>query len=50
MAEQHHPRRDGQVSVKDWAAAHMGENASVTGLLVDEKGQKALYVQAPAGK
>jgi hypothetical protein len=50
MPEQHHPRRDGQVSLKDWMASHMGETATIAGVLVEEKGHKALYVQAPGGK
>lgn len=47
MPEQHHPRRDGQVSLRTWIAAHMGARATVSGVLTEERGQKALFVNAP---
>lgn len=47
MPEQHHPRRDGQVSLRTWIAAHMGARATVSGVLTEERGQKALFVSAP---
>lgn len=45
--EQHHPRRDGAVSLRTWIAAHMGAQATITGVASEENGQKALFVQAP---
>lgn len=47
MPEQHHPRRDAQVSLATWIAAHMGARATITGVATTEKGQRALFVQAP---
>ena len=47
VAEQHHPRRDGQVSLRTWIAANMGAQATITGMLNESNGQRALFVQAP---
>src|ERR1043166_8155407 len=38
VPEQHHPRRDGQVSLRTWIAANMGATATVSGVLNEEKG------------
>lgn len=47
VPEQHHPRRDGGVSLRTWIASHMGAQATISGVLNEEKGQRALFVQAP---
>lgn len=47
VPEQHHPRRDGAVSLRTWIASHMGATATITGVLTEEHGSKALFVQAP---
>ena len=47
VPEQHHPRRDGAVSLRTWIASHMGAQATVSGVESEEHGQHALFVQAP---
>ncbi len=46
FAEEHHPRRDGQVSLRDTFAALMGKTITVSGMLTETNGNAALYVAA----
>jgi len=48
MPEQHHPRRDGQVSLAKEYAAKMGDNVTVTGMASQHGGVHTLFVAAPA--
>lgn len=48
MAEQHHPRRDGQVSLAAEMASQMGQTITVSGMLVKNGGIPTVYVEAPA--
>lgn len=48
MAEQHHPRRDGQVSLAKEMADQMGQTITVSGMLMKNGGIPTLYIQAPA--
>jgi hypothetical protein len=50
MPEQHHPRRDGQVSLSDWAAEKMGTTVTVSGMASTEGGMNTLFMEAPAAK
>ena len=47
MPEQHHPRRDGEVSLAQTMADLMGKRVTATGMLTDLRGSRALYLQAP---
>jgi hypothetical protein len=47
MAEQHHPRRDGQVSLAQTLADLMSKRVVVTGMLTESKGLRTLFVEAP---
>jgi len=46
MAEEHHPRRDGQVELKTVFAPLLAKTVTVNGMEVDMKGYRALFVQA----
>lgn len=51
MPEEHHPRRDGQVSLKEFLAAHAGQQVTATGMMRESHDVEALFVQtmdAPA--
>ncbi|MBS1766048.1 MAG: hypothetical protein JST05_01405 [Acidobacteria bacterium] len=48
MAEQHHPRRDGQVSLAAEMASQMGQTITVSGMLVKNGGIPTIYMEAPA--
>lgn len=48
MAEQHHPRRDGQVSIAKEMSEQMGQTLTVSGMLVRNGGIPTLYIEAPA--
>ncbi len=48
MAEQHHPRRDGQVSIDKEMAEQMGQTITVSGMLVKNGGIPTVYIEAPA--
>ncbi|HJW44653.1 MAG TPA: hypothetical protein VJ463_09355, partial [Geothrix sp.] len=48
LPEQHHPRRDGQVSLAAWAAEKMGTTVTVSGMASKEGGMNTLYIEAPA--
>ena len=44
MPEEHHPRRDGQVSLKEFLAAHAGQQVTATGMLRESHDVEALFV------
>jgi hypothetical protein len=46
FAEEHHPRRDGQVDLKKVFVPLLAKTATVTGMMTAMKGYKALFVQA----
>jgi hypothetical protein len=48
MAEQHHPRRDGQVSLAKEMSGQMGQTITVSGMLVKNGGIPTVYIEAPA--
>ncbi len=50
MVEEHHPRRDGQLSIRDKFAALMGKQARVEGMLTETEGNAALFVTAEPGQ
>ncbi len=47
LAEQHHPRRDGQVSLAKTFSEKMGETVTVSGMLSKQAGQETLFIEAP---
>lgn len=50
LAEQHHPRRDGQVSLAAEMADKMGQTITVSGMLMKKGGIPTLYMEAPEKK
>jgi len=46
MAEEHHPRRDGQVELKTVLGPLLAKSVSLTGMMIEMKGYRALFVQA----
>lgn len=46
MPEEHHPRRDGQVSLKDAFAEQMGKQVKVTGMVQRNEQGKSIFVSA----
>jgi hypothetical protein len=46
FAEEHHPRRDGQVDLKSVFVPYLAKTVTVTGMEVDMHGYKGLFVQA----
>ena len=48
MAEQHHPRRDGQVSLAKEMSDQMGQTITVSGMLVKNGGVPTVFIEAPA--
>ena len=48
MAEQHHPRRDGQVSIAKEMSDQMGQTITVSGMLVKNGGIPTVFIEAPA--
>ena len=46
MPEEHHPRRDGQVSLKEAFAEQMGKQVKVTGMVQRNKQGKSIFVSA----
>lgn len=48
IAEQHHPRRDGQVSLAQAYSKKMAETVTVTGMLSKQGNQETLFIEAPA--
>ena len=43
--EEHHPRRDGQVSLKDQCAELMGKRVQVSGMVTETDGVHAVFVR-----
>ena len=48
VAEQHHPRRDGQVSIAKEMADQMGQTITVVGMLMKNGGIPTVFIEAPA--
>lgn len=48
LAEQHHPRRDGQVSLAQVFSGKVAETVTVTGMLSKQGAQETLFIEAPA--
>ena len=46
MAEEHHPRRDGQVELKSVFGPLLAKTVTVTGVAVEMRGYRGLFVQA----
>jgi len=46
FAEEHHPRRDGEVDIRKTFAPLLAKRVSATGMVSDMKGVKGLYVHA----
>lgn len=46
MAEEHHPRRDGQVSVKETLASKMGQQITASGMIQETEQGNAIFVAA----
>ncbi len=46
MAEEHHPRRDGEVDLKKVFLPSLAKTVTVTGMMTDAGGYRALFVQA----
>ena len=46
MAEEHHPRRDGQVELKSVLGPLLAKKVTLTGMMTEMKGWRALFVQA----
>jgi hypothetical protein len=46
FAEEHHPRRDGEVSLRKAFLPHLAKTITVTGMATEMKGYRALFVQA----
>jgi hypothetical protein len=46
MAEEHHPRRDGQVELKSVFVPLLAKTVTVNGMAVEMKGYRALFVRA----
>ena len=46
MAEEHHPRRDGQVQLKTVLGPLLAKTVTLTGMMTEMKGYRALFVQA----
>lgn len=46
FAEEHHPRRDGQVSLKNTVGSLLAKTVTVTGMMTENRGNRALFLQA----
>jgi hypothetical protein len=46
MPEEHHPRRDGKVSLKEFLASQIGKQVTASGMLSERNGVKAVFVSA----
>ena len=46
MPEEHHPRRDGKVSLKEFLASQIGKPVTASGMISERGGVKALFVSA----
>lgn len=47
IAEQHHPRRDGQVSLAQAFSKKMAETVTLTGMLSHQGGMDTLFIELP---
>lgn len=47
IAEQHHPRRDGQVSLAETMASLIAQRVTATGMLTENRGTRGLFLHAP---
>jgi hypothetical protein len=46
MPEEHHPRRDGQVDIRDFMGSNMGKQVVASGMVQETKQGKAIFVSA----
>jgi len=46
MAEEHHPRRDGEVELKSVLGPLLAQTVTLTGMMTEMRGYRALFVQA----
>ncbi len=46
IAEEHHPRRDGQADIREQLATNMGKQVSATGMVQQTKQGRAIFVSA----
>jgi len=46
FAEEHHPRRDGQVSLKKTVGSLLAKTVTATGMVTEKNGNRALFLQA----
>jgi hypothetical protein len=46
IAEEHHPRRDGQADIREQLAANMGKQVSATGMVHRTKEGNAIFISA----
>jgi uncharacterized Zn-binding protein involved in type VI secretion len=46
MAEEHHPRRDGETDLKTAFLPYLAKTVTVTGVMTQAKGYRALFVRA----
>jgi hypothetical protein len=44
MPEEHHPRRDGKVSLKEFLASQIGRQVTASGMISERNGVKAIFV------
>lgn len=47
IAEQHHPRRDGKVSLAETMASLIAQRVTATGMMTEMRGTRGLFLQAP---
>ncbi|MCU1284667.1 MAG: hypothetical protein JWO13_1017 [Acidobacteriales bacterium] len=46
MPEEHHPRRDGQVDLRETLASNMDKQVTATGMVQENKQGKAIFISA----
>ena len=46
FAEEHHPRRDGQVSLKKTVGSLLAKTVTLTGMMTEKHGNRGLFVQS----
>ncbi len=44
VPEEHDPRKGGLVSIREYFADHMGQTATVTGMLIERQGYRTVFV------
>jgi hypothetical protein len=49
MPEQHHPRRDGKVSLAKYLSEHMAQTLTLSGMASSHGGIHTLFIAAPIG-